>query len=270
MKMNKNNIALIVAAICLVGASISAKYIDMSNKSLATDEAVTGVSDPREFVAVTNGTYENGKLKVKIETNAPNGSVFEVYAAHPEMQKPEMTSVTVNRGVAEAEMAIPEGLSTNYVQAYAILDMDKQDGKNDLATVRYGQDGKKMRGNMVFSTTGTNIVGVSETGYVSYPTEEAVKVVLKDEFEQFINSLTTGYDVLFDSIQPSSKGTWDEVNVIFTDNALASGWDTFEKEKKQWLFDLFDSSIHGYKMVDEDTQVKIYFKDTKGNILDEN
>jgi hypothetical protein len=270
MKINKNNIALIVAVVCLVGASVGAKYIDISNKSLVTDEKVTSVTDPRQFVAITNGTYENGKLKVKVETNAPNGSVIEIYAAHPEMQAPEIIPVTVNKGIAEAEIDIPEGLSTNYIQANAMLDMDKQEGSNNLAKVRYGQNGEKMTGDMVFSTTGTNVVGVSETGYFSYPTEEAVKEVLKDEFEQFIYSLTLGYDVLFESIQPSAQGTWDEVNVVFTDYALADGWEAFDKEKRQYLFELFDSAIHGYKMVDEDATVKIYLKDTKGNILEEN
>lgn len=270
MKMNKSNIALIVAAVCLVGASFSAQYIDVSNKSLATDEKVTGVTDPRQFIAVTNGTYENGKLKIKVETNAPNGSVMEIYAAHPEMEKPESVPVTVNKGIAEAELDIPEGLSTNYVQTYAMLDMDKQDGNKNLAKLRYGQNGEKMTGDMVFSPQGTNVVGVSELGYVDYPTEEAVKAVLKDEFEKFIYSLTLGYDVLFDSIQPSKDGTWDEVNVVFTDYALADGWEAFDKDKRQWLFDLFDSTVHGYKMVDDDTNVKIYFKDTKGNILEEN
>lgn len=270
MKMNKNNIALIVAAVCLVGASMGAKYIDMSNMSLATDEKVTSVTDPRQFIAVTEGTYESGKLKVKVQTNAPNGSVLEIYAAHPEMQTPEILPVTVNKGVAEVEINIPEGLSTNYIQAYAMLDMDKQEGNKNLAKVRYGENGEKMTGEMVYSTTGTNIVGVSEAGYFSYPTEEAVKAVLKDEFEKFIYSITMGYDVLFDSIQPSAQGTWDEVNVIFTDYALKDGWEAFDKEKKEWLFDLFDSSVHGYQMVDEDTVVKIYFKDTKGNILEEN
>ncbi|MGE4214524.1 MAG: hypothetical protein AB7E42_07085 [Anaerotignaceae bacterium] len=270
MKMNKNNIALIVAAVCLVGASVGAKYIDISNKSLVTDEKVISVTDPRQFVAVTNGTYENGKLKVRVETNAPNGSVLEIYAAHPEMQTPEIIPVTVNKGIAEAEIDIPEGLSTNYVQANAMLDMDKQEGSDNLAKVRYGLKGEKMTGDMVFSTTGTNVVGVSETGYFSYPTEEAVKEVLKDEFEQFIYSLTLGYDVLFESIQPSAQGTWDEVNVVFTDYALADGWEAFDKEKRQYLFELFESTVHGYKMVDEDTAVKIYLKDTKGNILDEN
>lgn len=270
MKMNKNNIALIVAAVCLVGASVGAKYIDISNKSLATDEKVTSVTDPRQFVAVTNGTYENGKLKVRVETNAPNGSELEIYAAHPEMEKPEIIPATVNKGIAEAEINIPEGLSTNFIQAYAALDMDKQEGNNNLAKVRYGQTGEKMTGDMVYSTTGTNVVGVSEMEYFSYPTEDAVKEVLKGEFEQFIYSLTMGYDVLFDSIQPSAQGTWDEVHVVFTDYALADGWEAFDKEKVKWLFDLFDSSIHGYKMVDEDTPVKIYFEDIKGNILEEN
>lgn len=270
MKMNKNNIALIVAAVCLVGASVGAKYIDISKKSLATDEKITSVTDPRQFVAVTEGTYENGKLKVKVETNAPNGSMMEIYAAHPEMEKPEIIPVTVNKGIAEAEIDIPEGLSTNFVQATAILDMDKQEGNDNLAKVRYGQNGEKMTGEMVISTTGTNVVGVSETGKFSYPTEEAVKEVLKDEFEQFIYSLTAGYDVLFDSIKPSAQGTWDEVHVVFTDNALAQGWEAFGEEKTQWLFDLFESSVHGYKMVDEDTDIKIYFEDTKGNVLEEN
>ena len=73
----KTNGIIALAAAVLVAASAGCWYLD---REFVTDEQVLAVTDPYEFVAVADGTYNDGVLTISVQTNAPDGALFDIYA----------------------------------------------------------------------------------------------------------------------------------------------------------------------------------------------
>lgn len=267
--MKKNDIAVIVAAVCLVGASLGSAYVAEGKTSMAESAVVTSVTDPYEFVAVTKSTYADGKVNVKVETTAPNGSVMDVYLENNEIGSLTDT-VVINRGVGEVVFEVPTDLEVGFLLATAQLDISKQpDQINSLAVKRYGQFGEKMIGDNVGMFSGTTqLSGISSTEMIAYPSEEAVKPMLEEMFYMHLEAIKYEYGAFFAEILPADDGNWEEFNLVCTEFATTEAWDLFDKKTRQDFFEYFELLVHTYKMVDEETPVNVVFKDMQGNVLD--
>ena len=269
-KNDRSNKWIAIALICLIAACVGSVVYKNNTKSLATNDGVLQATDPRSFVAFVEGEYANGVLKVKVETNAPDGSAIDVYAWHPDSGE-DMQEVIVKRGVGEATFEIEEDLSVNLINAYATLVFRNQTvEKNPLAIQRYGAEGEKAVGDNVFTIEEIPVMGLSNSASIPYPNEEEIKKIFKEAYHNIVFDLVASNSVLFDSIQPMENGSWEEIDIVFTEFIVQDAWDEFDKSQRAYVFELFEMLPKQYMMVDEDVDIKINFMDIRGNILDTN
>ena len=257
----KTNGIIALAAAVLVAASAGCWYLD---REFVTDEQVLAVTDPYEFVAVADGTYNDGVLTISVQTNAPDGALFDIYAQHPDAEEVYQGELTVEKGVGTTEVEIPEGMSTQYLTTYAVMDMAKQTG-----ITRYGTYGEKMVGDRCMTMDGVYTVGVSFESYVAYPSEEEMDAALEEEFPMRIDYVLQMYSRVLQDIQPGEGDDWSNMTIVFTEDAIAA-WDEFTPELQDQYYTMFESIVKTYKKVPEDATVQITFVDGQGNVMAQN
>ena len=254
-----------LAAAVLVGASGVCYYVD---RSPITSEKVLAVTDPYEFVAVTEGTYDNGVLTVEVQTNAPDGAVFDVYAHHPDLEESCQGQTVVEKGVGTVTIDFPTDLATQYITVYAAMDMAKQTN-----VTRYGLYGEKMTGDSVVSMDGVYNIGLSSEDQVCYPSEEAVMASLNEEFPRRINNILLSYSSVLAQVLPGEgedgQDDWTNMTIVFTDRAVEA-WDEFVPGLQEQYYRMFDMMVRNYKQVPEGADVRVTFTDLDGNVLDQN
>jgi len=270
-KKDNSSLWIIVAFVCLVVSCASSIYIHKTTTSLVTNSDVLAVTNPKEFVASAEGIYENGILTVEIQTNAPSGSIFEVYAQHPALPEPLIAKAAINRGIGTVEIPLDATLPTNFLTINAVLDMTKQEGKAGTVTAkRYGEVGEQMTGNYVFTEDGVYFNGVSNIGIVPYPSKEVIREIQKGMFADYMYYLCQTYPQLFYAIQPDAQsGEWDNITVVLSDEAN-NEWDTLDVEQKANFFSIFEIDPKAYYVVDEDVDIKVAIEGIDGNIIAKN
>ena len=269
-KNDGSNKWIIIALICLIVSCVGSVVYKNSTKSLATNDAVLQVTNPRNFVAFVEGDYANGVINVRVETNAPDGTSMDVYAWHPDAGE-LMEHVIIKRGVGEASFSIEEGLSVNLISAYATLVFREQtETENPLAIQRYGAEGEKSVGDNVFTVEEIPVMGLSNNATIPYPNKEEVRAIFEVAYQNIVYELVMSNSVLFDSIQPMENGSWEEIDIVFTDYIVNVAWVDFTKDQKAYVFELFEMLPKQYLLVDEDIDIKINFMDIAGNILETN
>lgn len=169
------------------------------------------------FSGKLTSTASNGKITIEIDTNVPDGGVFEVLIIDGNLDMLSDFLVVKDKKITK-DFEVPSDWSPSYVATSAMFrfNADEHPQPDDIKKV-YGEKGEKMTGDLAAENNlgGNNATIEGET--IAYPSEQAVK----DSQEKFFNEAITeaialGNGVIVD-INSRGNNTWELVNIVVSD-----------------------------------------------------
>ncbi|MBS4172077.1 O-antigen ligase family protein [Bacillus sp. FJAT-49736] len=246
IRRRKKKIPLIVISASIVlfilGVFISPKANDSVNASNKKINAVNAAAKKLEeqkkdrkkqqellnFKGNLNAEVKNGKVLVSIDSNVPDGGIFEVTLMNGKIDIID-EFIKTKDGKIRKEFTIPKKWGVGYIATSAMFrfNYDKKPQPESIKKI-YGNKGEKLTGKLV-NKNKTGNSAILKTKTVAYPNKTAVADQQNKNFNKTIDALIkTGSGVIL-SIQPRYDNKWDMVNVVVSDSWYYSA--EYEKER---------------------------------------
>ncbi|QBK24966.1 hypothetical protein [Ureibacillus thermophilus] len=222
------------------------------------------LSDILEFTGSMTATASEGKITVNIETNALDGALFEVSIIDGNFNvKSDFLEVKDGKIVHDFEIPPEWGPAYFAYNAMFRFNLDEHPQPQHIKDV-YGGVGENLTGNL---TSENNLNGKNATiegGTVAYPSEEAVKSHIDNEFNNVIAEMISVSEGVLIDIRPMSGDDWGIVDVIVSDV-----WYYTPEHEKERFAESVGTAVE--KVVinsgKADGSVMVYFKDGYGKEL---
>jgi len=263
--MKKDNIIIFIAAAVLV---LSSAALNCYTKDKAYPPKIK-TAEAGEFLAAAKVNYDeaSGTIDVKVRTNAPDGSVIKVSAQHPYTTEDMEEFKVVDGGKVSSVFTVPEELPS--YQIPVVVELDMNENQHSKKTVEmFGANGEKLSGDNVENKDGVNISTV-KVDNVFYPNEKTYK---NDLFTSYIYySIVEPYSAVFESIQPSESGNWNEFHVYLTEQASSEeSWATMTDDILKGFYEMFEGLVKEADIILADENVDIFFHHSNGEVLAKN
>ncbi|MGO4890270.1 hypothetical protein ACJ2A9_21185 [Anaerobacillus sp. MEB173] len=214
---------------------------------------------PLELEGELSVKNTDGQITLTVNTNAPDGSIFELSVLNTEFDV-ESDFVEVKNGIAEVTFDI-SSWNYGYISAMASFPFNFEDNPQpDHIKEIYGETGEKMEGTLAVENHLNGKNGNFESVTLAYPDEETLAAKSKELFNEAIEEMKTLSEGVIVDIKPA-LGDWKIVDVIVSDAWYYS--QDYEKER-------FAEQIGGLveKMVlntgQAEGSIQVYFKDSYG------
>ena len=260
--MKKENIIIYISAAALVLSSValSSYTKDQAYPPKIKTESAT------EFAAATKVDYSESErtIAVNVRTNAPDGTVIKVSAQHPYTSDAMKEYKVVKNGKVSSVFTVPEGLPSFLIPVEITLDM-AENQYFEKAVELYGENGEKITGENVKEKDG-NFTSTIVAEKIPFPNE---KVYKNDLFTSYIYyNIVEPYNTIFDSINPSESGIWNEFHVNLTADASSEeSWSTMTDEILTGFCEMFEGLVREASLIPPEENVTIYFHHANGDIL---
>ena len=280
LKIYQKGLGMIWGFICLmiaIGVTLSDSETDtykitntiqnnnnVTATNINTEKNQNEEKKKREDLLKFNGKYdvvvEDKKVIVKIDTNAIDGSIFEVTVMNGDLSNIGSQFVTVENGKATAVFDASDWKTSEMaalVQFRFNVDTKPQP---DHVKELYGEKGEKLKGSQIVKNHlgGYNADLGSLIFY--YPNKESVDKLKIEKFQETLKEIINLGNGLILAIKPSSGNDWGVVNIVVSDAWYYAA--DFEKKRfAETVGTVVENAIINAGLADS---VLVYFKDSFG------
>lgn len=210
---------------------------------------------------------EKGKVTVNIDTNVPNGGIFELALMNGNL---DLLSdyVTAKDGKVIKEFSIPKEWQVGYLASTAMFrfNLPEHPQPENIKAI-YGEKGEKMLGILAKEHSAGGKNGIIDTVSVAYPDEVTVKNTQVKLFKQSVSDLIKTSKGVIVSIKPAiSSDDWSAVQVTVSDSWYYSA--EYEKERfAEQMQQVISTLVKNSGLVKENSTITVFFYDTYGKEL---
>lgn len=241
-----------------------------SNQSKAVAEKEAADQKLKEQLTFTGKmslTAEKGKAVVTIDTNVPDGGIFEVAVVNADF-KVVSDYIPVKGGKIIKEFTIPKDWKIGYISSMAMFRFNLKDHPQpDSIKAIYGDNGEKMLGSQAVDHTSGGKNGNIEVAMVAYPDEAAVKEAQSKLFNETLAKIIDTSNGVIVSVEPRfESGDWSAILVTVSDSWYVS--QEYEKERfAEQVQQLLETLVKNVGYVKKESSVSVFYYDTYGKEL---
>ncbi|BAQ11357.1 DNA polymerase epsilon subunit [Bacillus sp. OxB-1] len=205
-------------------------------------------------------TAEQGKIKVAIDTNIPDGGLLEVSLIDGNFNH-KSGFIKVKDGKAELAFDIPSDWKPAHFAASAMFrfNLDEHPQPDDIKAI-FGETGDKMTGDLASENHLGGKNATFKTSTVAYPNEETVKKEQDKAFNAAISEMKEISGGIIVDVGPR-HGEWSIVNVVVSDSWYYSA--EHEKERfAEQIGNLVVNLVNNSGKYED--LVQVYFVDSYG------
>ncbi|QEK12630.1 hypothetical protein FQB35_09985 [Crassaminicella thermophila] len=220
--------------------------------------------DPTEFKADLTLEVDKQNIIATINTNAPDGTLFETSIINADMNNFKSASefIAAKDGKATYTFTVADW-PTGYIGGISSMRFDLEDHPQPANVIDlYGSKGEKAKGDQIVDAHDGFKYGQIQTVTVAYPSKQAVKEKLDKLFIDTLNSMIEKSNGVIISIQPYLKDKdWSTVAVTVSDSWYSSP--EHEKERfAEQIATTIEQLIHNCEQVEKDKSVQVYYFDS--------
>lgn len=203
---------------------------------------------------------EKNKITVYVDTNIPDGSLLEVSIVDGNINH-KSGFIKVKDGHAELAFDIPSDWKPAHFAASAMFRFNLEDHPQPVEIINiYGETGAKMTGDLATENHLGGKNATFKTATVAYPSEEGVKQVQSNLFNEAIAELKSLSGGIIVDVLPRYDD-WDSVNVVLSDSWYYSA----EHEKERFADQIGEMIISMVNNAGKSEDfVSVYFVDSYG------
>lgn len=235
---------------------------EIDDEEIEEDEKEEKDEERLNFQGEMSATASEGIIAVSIETNAIDGSIFEVVVMDGNFNL-KSDFLEVKDGKIEHEFEIPSDWEPAHFAYNAMFRFNLEDPPQPQHVKGfYGETGERLQGDLVSENNlgGKNAIIEGET--VAYPSEEALATHFDKAFNDAINEIIDlGGGIIID-VHPRLDH-WEATNVVVSD-----AWYYSPKHEQERFVEqvgaTIESIVVGYEKSDG---TMVYFVDSYGKDL---
>ncbi len=221
------------------------------------------VNDVLKFEGSMSLQPQEGKVRMLIASNVPDGGIFEVSLLNANF---EVVSdfVEIKNGFIEKTFEIPDW-EPGYISGIAMFRFNLEDHPQpEHIKEIYGEKGEKMLGDQIQETSIGGFNGNIEPVTIAYPSEAAVKEKIEKLFVDSMKELIKASNGVIKKIEPIES--WQLIYVTVSDSWYLSP--DYEKERfAETVSSTIETIVKNAGKIDKDSYVSVYFYDTYGKEL---
>lgn len=205
----------------------------------------------------------DGIINVEIDTNVPDGGVFEVLVMDGNLNM-KSEFLEVKDGIISHDFEIPSEWEPAHFAASAMFRFNAEDHPQpDNIKEIYGEVGEKMTGDL---TTENHLEGNNATingGTVAYPSEEVVETAMDDKFNQAVSEMKE----LSNGIILDIKQKYDDWMIV--DVVVSDSWYYSPDHEKERFVEQMGETVQNLvnNSGKKDGLISVYFVDSYGSEL---
>lgn len=249
-----------------IGAIFGEKETSKDGKKIEEEKLVVekdekSSSKNNNITGSANIYFKDGKAIFNIESNAADGTIFEISLIDGNFSTLS-EFITIENGKASKEFDIPEDWEVGYIAPIAMIRFNLEDHPQpDHIKEIYGENGEKLSGDLAIENNlgGKNIN--LEIAPVAYPDEQTVKETQSALFLDALDELITSSNGVILGVQPYlEKDNWSSVAVTVSD----AWYNSAEHEKERFaeqVGELVSGLIINSGKVESNVSPRVYLFD---------
>lgn len=231
---------------------------DMTNFEVKNEEEQP---DMINFEAKMNLEVEEKKIIVTIDTNVPDGGLFEVLLMNGKLESVS-DFIPVENGKAVKIFDVSKW-DVGYITGTAMFRFDLKEHPQPQNIIEiYGENGQKLKGSKVIEGHDGYMFGQIEPVTIAYPDKQTVINKQQELLLAALNEMIKASNGVILKIQPHFKdGDWSSVAVTVSDSWYYS--QDYEKERfAEQVGAAIQNVIKTSGLVDKNDFISVYFYDT--------
>ncbi len=250
-----------------VGSNDSVEEQKKKEEEQKKKEEENKLAEQLTFTGTMNLTSIEGKVVVIIDTNVPDGGLFEVTIVNSKLDSMS-DFVTAQSGKVYKEFAIPKNWGVGYISSLAMFRFNLSDHPQpENIKAMYGQNGEKMLGKQAVEHNAGGKNGNIEVKTIAYPNEDAIKEEQAKLFSKTLKEIVKASEGVILSINPRGND-WSMVDVVLSD----SWYYSMDHEKERFaeqVQQLIETSVKNCGIISQNSYVSVYYYDNYNKRLAE-